>query len=275
MAGRIFTLLVILFSTTAYGIGYYDFSIWNTNPRQCHGDADGLGSGIVTKWVNITDLSILQATWNGSWPTYYPDMYYDSRADFDRNFRNDEGDEAILGEWYDKIGVPADCGKKLELVFDKPYVLGGSTQAVTWNWNIFTDYIPLPPNQDSPCSFSFSLYYEYPGSGWIFIGSSTCTGPIQWQVPDVDMQGCRLRIVASNLTGLEDISSYFTIAQCQLDPEMDSDGDCVITMVDYSHLAARWMIEPDGKTIDDLAALASFWLACGDPYNPECVTIGE
>ncbi|MCI0498869.1 MAG: hypothetical protein L0Y36_04195 [Planctomycetales bacterium] len=266
----------VIICLSAQAVAVFDFSVWNnpTCSAQCHGDADCQGAlGEVR--VTTADLSILMATYGGSWPTSYPDLRYNPQADFDRNFRIDEGDEIIIEEWLNKRNVPQDCGKKLELVFDRGYVAGGSTQFIQWKWNIFTDYIPLPPHQDSPCSYSFALYYAYPGSGWVFIGTGTCRGPIPWQVPNINMQDCRLRIADIDHPGLEDYSATFTIYECQLDPEMDSDGDCVITIKDFSYLATNWLIEPDGKNIDDLLLLADYWLACGNPYDPECIIMGE
>ena len=84
------------------------------NPRQCHGDADGLMEGSPMTgfhYVGMNDLIILQA----AHPSTYPNPLYDSCADFDRDGDVDDDDVAILNIWWmvkeppHGPGVPADC----------------------------------------------------------------------------------------------------------------------------------------------------------------------
>jgi len=248
----------------------FDFSVWN-NPlcsRQCHGDAtcEGIGIGSLKKWVYVDDLEILAAIYN--LPNDYPDIYYNPQVDFNRDFKIDDADYAIIEEWFGLIGVPNDCGKKLELNFYKDYVPAGSTQLINWTWRYYTDYIPSPSDEDNP--HSLALYFWEINSGLVLIGTNTGTDPFEWQVPDIDSSQCLLILKDLDHPGLEDASElYFTIYQCQYAPMMDTDHDCVITFIDFASLAANWKIEPDGKIIEDLAILANNWLACGNPYDPD------
>jgi len=71
-------------------------------PTQCHGNAD-CGGGL---WqVNLGDVLILKQAFD----TSYGDSRYDACADFTRDGNIDDDDTTELKEWYNRMGVPADC----------------------------------------------------------------------------------------------------------------------------------------------------------------------
>jgi len=49
-------------------VGKPDCWIARINPRQCHGDADGTSQGKQSFWVSTTDLDVLIAAWNKTFP---------------------------------------------------------------------------------------------------------------------------------------------------------------------------------------------------------------
>jgi hypothetical protein len=79
------------------------FTCWE-NPRQCHGDADGMQE-LGVYWVFILDQAILDA----ANPSTYPDPPYDACADFNRDGAVDPCDVAIFLPWFGNPSVPADC----------------------------------------------------------------------------------------------------------------------------------------------------------------------
>jgi hypothetical protein len=85
------------------------YSAW-ANPRQCHGDTDGQGTGIgaMKIWVNTTDLSFI-STLYGRLPVSCTSLYYSPAADFDRDCDIDQTDVDIITYWGMKTGVPANC----------------------------------------------------------------------------------------------------------------------------------------------------------------------
>jgi hypothetical protein len=85
------------------------YSAW-ANPRQCHGDADGQGTGIGSNkiWVNAADLNYI-TTLYGHLPAICGSVYYNPAADFDRDCDIDQDDIDIINAWAYKLGVPADC----------------------------------------------------------------------------------------------------------------------------------------------------------------------
>lgn len=254
MKARTLILLAILLSTSGLAIPP-DFSCWNTCTSQCYGDADCLSSGVGAAKirVNTLDLQILMNTY--PWPCRFGNVLYDPRADVDRNLRIDEGDQIKMADWFGKTGCPADCAKKLVLTFYRPQLRGGSTQTVTWDWNIFTDYIPLPGSEDQPGLIA--LYYQVNGGTWTSAGNVSGGYSLFWNVPEISGQ-YRLRIVDQTHWGLEDISPYFEVVACPL--TMDTDDDCTITMADFAAFSANWLKESGGKTFDDLLVLADTWL---------------
>ena len=75
------------------------------NPRQCHGDADGLAEFMGRYWVYNNDLTILTAAFG----TSEGEPGYNPCADFDRNGEVNEDDEIIINTWFRVLDVPADC----------------------------------------------------------------------------------------------------------------------------------------------------------------------
>ncbi len=81
------------------------------NPRQCHGDADGLSQGVNKNWVSTNDLNILIEAWNK------PLSSLSSRqicADFDHlpqgEYRVSTNDlEILIANWQLDDGPAPDC----------------------------------------------------------------------------------------------------------------------------------------------------------------------
>jgi len=78
-------------------------------------------------------------------------------------------------------------------------------------------------------------------------------GSYEWLVPIVDSNECLMRISDANNPNNFDVSDdVFTIYECTLPDFVDLDGDCLVNMVDFG-------------------ILASYWLQCGNPYDPNCI----
>ena len=72
-----------------------------------------------------------------------------------------------------------------------------------------------------------------------------------WLVPKVNSQECLIRITDAADAAVSDASdATFTIYQCTL--KADLTGDCLVDMRDF-------------------ALLASEWLQCGNPFDPDCL----
>jgi len=72
-----------------------------------------------------------------------------------------------------------------------------------------------------------------------------------WLVPKINSQECLVRITDGSDPGVSDVSdTVFTIYQCTL--KFDVTGDCIVNMRDF-------------------ALLASEWLQCGNPFDPNCL----
>ena len=85
------------------------------NPRQCHGDADGLqeaiGKGMY--WVGYNDLSIFIANWKdqlGLASALPADFDHASEAIGKGTYRVGYNDLSVfIANWKDQLGTPADC----------------------------------------------------------------------------------------------------------------------------------------------------------------------
>ncbi|MFH1717264.1 MAG: hypothetical protein ABIF19_07935 [Planctomycetota bacterium] len=100
-------------------VGKPDCWIARINPRQCHGDADGTSQGKQSFWVSTTDLDVLIAAWNKTFPEIdgkTADTVPLICADFDHlaqgksKFRVSTNDLDILIANWQLAGKPApDC----------------------------------------------------------------------------------------------------------------------------------------------------------------------
>ncbi|MBN1845807.1 MAG: hypothetical protein JW810_09000 [Sedimentisphaerales bacterium] len=76
------------------------------------------------------------------------------------------------------------------------------------------------------------------------------TGRYDWLIPPVNSDQCRLRIRDAAAAHIQDTSAEaFTLYQCVLPTDLD--GDCLVNL-------------------SDLAILLDDWLACGNPFDPDC-----
>ena len=94
-------------------VGSPDCWISSVNPRQCHGDVDGLSEGKQKYWVSTNDLQILIEAWNKPLSALTGNQIC---ADFDhlpegkQNFRVSVNDMEIFLANYNKANSPApDC----------------------------------------------------------------------------------------------------------------------------------------------------------------------
>jgi hypothetical protein len=85
----------------------------SVNPRQCHGDADGLAQGKQNFWVSTNDLDILIAAWNKPLSALTGNQIC---ADFDhlpqgkQNFRVSTNDvDILIANWNQANAPVADC----------------------------------------------------------------------------------------------------------------------------------------------------------------------
>lgn len=203
---------------------FTDFSSWQFVPEsqtafrymtQCHGDADGLKSGLY--WVSTDDWDMYQSVYTmpgGDWPAVYPDsVNYDARVDFDRNFIVNDDDGDILQEYFmvGGPGFPMDCGQKLELRPVAGPLSAGTVYTIEWDWNIYTDYVPLPGAEDNP-SGPFELSYSTDDGAGGIIATVTDVTSYDWTVPDVNSTDCQLYIEDLSHPGLVDVmGNTFTI----------------------------------------------------------------
>jgi hypothetical protein len=89
------------------------------NPRQCHGDADGLSQGSQNFWVSTNDLDILIAAWNKTYeeisnqtihgvPLICAD--FDHEAQGSNKFRVSTNDlDILIANWQIANQPAADC----------------------------------------------------------------------------------------------------------------------------------------------------------------------
>ena len=90
-----------------------------------------------------------------------------------------------------------------------------------------------------------------------------------WTVPDVNSEGCLIRIYDISEPDKSDQSDQrFTIYQCTQTSAADYNMDCYVNGYDYSLFAWWWGLEM--ADMNDLADLADSWLMCGNPYDPLC-----
>jgi hypothetical protein len=264
-----------------------DFSSWDI-PRQCHGDADGLKQ-LGVFWVFNADAAIFQAVYSypgGDWPAVWPgSINYDPRADFDRNFKVNDLDGDIISLWNGQTTVPGDCGKKLSFKTTDPACLLADTfTTINWIWKIYTQYIPMPGDEDYPGILS--LYYSTNGgANWTHIANVSSGSSYNWLVPDINSPACLLKIVDNDHTGLLDTKAV-SIRQCLENINGDFNGDCYVNEKDLLVIAEYWVGEEctesnnwcqgadfEPNTIVDFRDFSTFaqnWRLCKNPCDAGC-----
>ena len=118
-------------------------------------------------------------------------------------------------------------------------LVGGSTFEVTWQTGggTITDVL-----------VEYSLFGD---SNWIIADTVSNTGLYEWEVPDANSTQSLVRVSdAENHNTNDTTDNPFSIYQCTL--FYDLNHDCFIDLLDFS-------------------LLVSEWLACGDPFDPECL----
>lgn len=263
---KICLLAAFLFVTISNAYAWpSDFGCWD-NPRQCHGDADGMAMG--PYWVSAGDLSIFQAAYDGGDPVHWGDLLYDARADFDRNFIINDGDAAIIEEWINKLNVPSDCAKKLELKsMTGDCIVADANYTIEWDWHIFTDYMPLPGSEDfgpGTCQLYYSIDY---GENWVVIDTISGGTSYEWLVPPVISEQCWLRIDDITHPGLTDTKTW--VRPCTGPLGGDFDDDCYVDFFDFGIFATDWL-EEGGTDINDLEEISLTWLECNNPCDSCC-----
>jgi hypothetical protein len=120
----------------------------------------------------------------------------------------------------------------------------GSTYTINWE----------DDRGDSNCPSDYLLDYSTDnGQTWIPVDSNyvsnTCS--YDWLVPDANSEECLIRVIDANDLNIYDTSDdTFTIYKCTLTTDLT--GDCVINLYDF-------------------AVIAADWLACGNPFDPNCI----
>ena len=91
------------------------------------------------------------------------------------------------------------------------------------------------------------------GGGWQTIDpNAPNSGFYQWTIPDANSQQCLVRVSKVGNPAVYDLSDgVFTIFPCDRDLPMDFNGDCYVDFKDFAIFSADW-------------------LACGNPYDPNC-----
>ena len=130
---------------------------------------------------------------------------------------------------------------------------------------------------DIPDSCSRSYYLQYStdnGQSWQEIDADTVENACSydWLVPPASSEQCLLSIwdaePRSYPVFIGDTSDEpFAIYECQGAAEGDLDGSCYVDFRDFAILVANWPLEPG---IEELAAFAEDWCACGNPYDQAC-----
>lgn len=285
----LFCVVLFVFQFSIISVYGDDFSVWQDSifrSRQCHGDADGVKNGLY--WVGTPDLQAIQALY-GKLPVVWPDdgVLYNPNLDFDRNFVINDLDVVIVQTWYGKTNVPGDCGKKLELTEVSPLILMANTSyTIDWAWRIYTQYIPMPGDDDQPGTLS--LYYSTNnGANWTFITNITSGSNYDWSVPSVDSNNCMLKIVDNLHTGLMDTTATFGIHTCPTLIGGDFNNDCYVNEKDLGIIAEYWVrvicteldnnwcqgadFEQNGiVNFYDYATFSNNWRLCGNPYDANC-----
>jgi len=107
---------------------------------------------------------------------------------------------------------------------------------------------------DGNCPGNYLLDYSIDnGENWIPVDSNSVsnTCSYDWLVPVVDSNQCLVRMSDANDASIYDTSDVvFTIYECTL--TFDLNHDCFVDFLDF-------------------ALLATEWLKCGNPFDPNCV----
>ena len=158
------------------------------------------------------------------------------------------GDYAIIGALYDDDkGTESGSayvfviGETGELILLRPNggeeLVAGSTYDITWGTNGIVENV-------------FIEYSDNNGVDWTAIDTVVNTGSYPWLVPDINSNECLVRVSDAGYPPAGDVSDdVFRIYVCTL--LYDLNHDCFVNFCDFS-------------------LLASEWLRCGDPCEPNC-----
>ena len=117
-------------------------------------------------------------------------------------------------------------------------LVAGSTYDITWDTNGVVSNV-------------FIEYSANNSVAWTAIDTAANIGSYPWLVPDVNSEQCLVWISDSSYPAAGDVSDdVFRIYVCTL--AFDLNHDCFLDFLDFS-------------------LLASEWLQCGDPSDPDCV----
>ena len=113
----------------------------------------------------------------------------------------------------------------------------GSTCDITWDTTGVVENVFIEYSTDN-------------GANWIAIDTVPNTGSYTWTVPNLNSNQCLVRISDAGYPAANDISDgAFRIYICTL--AYDLNHDCIVDFRDFANLASEW-------------------LQCGDPENPNC-----
>ena len=120
------------------------------------------------------------------------------------------------------------------------------------------------------CPSTYELQYSTDnGNNWITDMTIGGRCSALWTVPDVNSDECLVRVYdISEPDDGDQSDNVFTIYQCTESFAADYDVDCYVNGYDYSLFAWWWGFEM--AEMSELAELASTWLECSNPYDPDC-----
>ena len=124
---------------------------------------------------------------------------------------------------------------------------------------------------EDTCPGTYVMEYSTDG-GQTWETEETVPGrcSLLWTVPDVNSQECLVRVYDSADPEISDQSdNVFTIYQCTESFAADHNVDCYVNGYDYALFAWWWGYEM--AEMSELAEMASTWLECSNPYDPDCI----
>ncbi|MHC4214289.1 MAG: hypothetical protein ACYSWP_13055 [Planctomycetota bacterium] len=176
------------------------------------------------------------------------------------------------GEWLFFSDAGGDIRFHIEFTVSPPPIIemeypnggesfvAGSSHVVHWRDLRFEDV----------CPSTYVLEYSIDnGSNWITDVTIPGRCSALWTVPDVNSDECLVSVYDTSEPDKGDQSDQtFTIYQCTESFAADYNVDCYVNGYDYSLFAWWWGFEM--AAMSELAEMASTWLECSNPYDPDC-----
>ncbi len=176
------------------------------------------------------------------------------------------------GEWLFSSNAGRDIRFNIEFSVSPPPIIkledpnggesfvAGSGHVVSWRDLRF----------EGICPSTYELEYSTDnGHNWITDMTIPGRCSVLWTVPDVNSDECLVRVYdISEPDDGDQSDETFTIYQCTESFGADYNVDCYVNGYDYSLFA--WWFGLEMSDMSELAELASTWLECSNPYDPDC-----